>query len=215
MKTKFLFRSMALAAVAAFTLSACNKADEKPTSENMKTVEGSMKIAYVEVDSIMEKYTFCKEYKAILDARSKKVENELAAQQQNRERAAQAFQNKLQNNGFTSRAEAENQQAALVRQQQNLESSAQRLQSELLQQTDEFNKALHDSLQHFLEVYNKDKKLSMILTKQGDNILLADKAFDITDEVIAGLNKAYKPNSSKAGEKKELKKEEKKEEVKK
>lgn len=82
MKTKFLFRSMALAAVAAFTLSACNKADEKPTSENMKTVEGSMKIAYVEVDSIMEKYTFCKEYKAILDARSKKVENELAAQQQ-------------------------------------------------------------------------------------------------------------------------------------
>ena len=210
MKTKFLFRSMALSAVVALTFTACNKQEEKPTSENMKTVEGSMKIAYVEVDSIMEKYTFCKEYKALLDARSKKVDNELAAQQQSLEKAAQAFQNKLQNNGFSSRAEAENQQAALVRQQQNLESSAQRLQSELLKQTEEFNQALHDSLQHFLAVYNKDKKLSMILTKQGDNILLADKSFDITDEVIAGLNKAYKPKDGKKEEPKAEKKEEKK-----
>lgn len=210
MKTKLFICSMALAAIATFTFSACNNQEEKPTSENMQTVEGSMKIAYVEVDSIMEKYTFCKEYKAILDSRSKKVDKELAAQQQSLEKAAQAFQNKLQNNGFTSRADAENQQAALVRQQQNLESSAQRLQSELLQQTDEFNKALHDSLQHFLEVYNKDKKLSMILTKQGDNILLADKAFDITDEVIAGLNKAYKPKDGKKEETKAEQKEEKK-----
>ena len=50
----------------------------------------------------------------------------------------------------------------------------------------------------------------MILTKQGDNILLADPAFDITDEVIAGLNKAYKPKNGKIEEPKAEKKEEKK-----
>ncbi len=194
MKTKFLFRSMAIAAVASFSLSACNNSqEEKPTSASLQKVESEMKIAYVEVDSIMEQYTFCKEYKTKLESRRKKVDSELAAQQQSLEKAAQAFQNKLQNNGFASRAEAENQQAALVRQQQNLESSAQRLQNELLTQTEEFNNALHDSIQHFLAEYNKDKKLSLILSKSGDNILLADKAFDITDEVIAGLNKAYKP----------------------
>lgn len=32
----------------------------------------------------------------------------------------------------------------------------------------------------------------MILTKSGDNILFADKSLDITAEVVAGLNKAYK-----------------------
>ena len=32
----------------------------------------------------------------------------------------------------------------------------------------------------------------MILAKQGDNILYADKANDITDVVVKGLNKAYK-----------------------
>ena len=52
--------------------------------------------------------------------------------------------------------------------------------------------ALRDSIQHYLAVYNKDKKYSLILSKAGDNILYADKAYDITNEVISGLNKAYK-----------------------
>ena len=32
----------------------------------------------------------------------------------------------------------------------------------------------------------------MILSKAGDNILLASKRFDITQDVINGLNKRYK-----------------------
>ena len=48
-----------------------------------------------------------------------------------------------------------------------------------------------------------DKKFSIILSKSGDNLLYADKAFDITSEVIAGLNKAYKKAAAKAEPKKE------------
>jgi outer membrane protein len=33
----------------------------------------------------------------------------------------------------------------------------------------------------------------MILSKAGDNVLYSDKSLDITKEVVAGLNKAYKP----------------------
>ena len=32
----------------------------------------------------------------------------------------------------------------------------------------------------------------MIFSKSGDNILYADQSVNITNEVIAGLNKAYK-----------------------
>ena len=46
----------------------------------------------------------------------------------------------------------------------------------------------------------------LILTKQGDNILLADKRFDITNDVINGLNKRYKPAAKKADEKADEKK---------
>lgn len=195
MKTKFFFRNMALVAVATLSFSACDnstgKMDEQPSTAKGQNAEG-LKIAYVEVDSIMSQYTFSKEFQKILEKRQETVENTLASQQKSLENAVQNFQNKLQNNGFSSRAEAESQQAALQRQEQNLQATAQRLQAELLDQTQKFNEALHDSIQHYLAVYNKDKKLSMILAKQGDNILLADKAYDITAEVVAGLNKAYK-----------------------
>ena len=60
---------------------------------------------------------------------------------------------------------------------------------------------------HFLNAYNKDKKYDLILTKQGDNILYAAKRFDITNDVINGLNKRYKKTSAK---KEDEKKDEKK-----
>ena len=69
----------------------------------------------------------------------------------------------------------------------------QRLTNEFQVETDRYNAALRDSIRHFLAEYNKDKRYSLILSKAGDNLLYADKAFDITNDVIAGLNKAYKP----------------------
>ena len=124
----------------------------------------------------MTQYNFCKEYQKILEKRGTNIQNALSSQEQNLQKAAQNFQNKLQNNGFSSRAEAESQQAAIQRQQEQYLASRDRLAAELQSQTEKFNEALHDSLEHFLAQYNKDKKFSMILTKQGDNILLADKS---------------------------------------
>jgi outer membrane protein len=57
--------------------------------------------------------------------------------------------------------------------------------------------------------YNADKKYDIILSKAGDNILLANKRFDITQDVINGLNKRYRPGTKKAAVK-EDKKEDKK-----
>ena len=39
---------------------------------------------------------------------------------------------------------------------------------------------------------NKEKGYDFILTKIGDNILFANEAFDITMEIVNGLNKRYK-----------------------
>ena len=47
-------------------------------------------------------------------------------------------------------------------------------------------------VQAFLKTYNKSKKYDYILARQGDNILFANPKFDITKEVVAGLNKRYK-----------------------
>lgn len=163
--------------------------DEQPAAA---PAEGGVKIAYVEVDSLMTQYKFAKDYTLVLQKKGNNARNTLNQKGQQLQAAAANFQQKLQNNGFTSREQAESQQAAIQRQQQSLQELQDRLAQELDAETAKYNEALRDSLNHFLREYNKVKKFDIILSKAGDNILYASKVYDITQEVINGLNKCYK-----------------------
>ena len=189
-----MVRVMSVMAIALLAMASCNKEVQKVDGKTQAhaTQSGSVKIAYVEVDSIMSQYKFCKEYSLILQKKSQNIENTLAAKQNSLQAAAAKFQQDVQNNKYTQQ-QAEAVQANLQKQGADLQALQQRLGAEFQNETNTFNKALRDSIQHYLAVYNKDKKYGLILSKAGDNILYADKAYDITNEVIAGLNKAYKP----------------------
>ena len=196
MNKKNILHALSVVAVAGLTLTACDKSAPKMDEQPAKTstsVTGEMKIAYVEVDSLMSQYKFCKDFTAILQKKSNNARNTLNQKGQKLQAAAANFQQKLNNNGFTSREQAASVQAALQRQQEDLQELQNRLGSELDSETAKYNAALRDSLQNFLKVYNKTKKYDLILSKAGDNILLADKKLDITADVINGLNKRYKP----------------------
>ncbi len=196
-----------MAAAAVAVLASCNnespKMDEKADAEVANN--SGLKVAYVEVDSLMTQYEFCKEFTLILQKKSNNARNTLTQKGQQLQNAMVNFQQKLQNNGFASREQAEAQQNAIQRQQQSLQDLQARLENELANETQKYNDGLRDSLMHFLDKYNKDKKYDLILTKQGDNILYAAKRFDITKDVINGLNKGYK-STLKGADKKEEKK---------
>lgn len=189
-----MVRVMSVMAIALLAMASCNKEAQKVDEKTQAhaTQSGSVKIAYVEVDSIMSQYKFCKEYSLILQKKSQNIENTLAAKQNSLQAAAAKFQQDVQNNKYAQQ-QAEAVQANLQKQGADLQALQQRLGAEFQNETNTFNKALRDSIQHYLAAYNKDKKYGLILSKAGDNILYADKAYDITNEVIAGLNKAYKP----------------------
>ena len=193
MNKKNFFRTLAIAAFAAVAMTSCDKSksqvDEQAAGSKVAPTE--TKIAFVEVDSIMTQYKFCKEYSLILQKKGQNIQNTLAQKQQQLEAAAANFQQKVQQNAYT-REQAQGIQAQLQRQSADLQALNQRLSGEFQNETEKYNNALRDSIKHFLTSYNKDKKYSLILSKAGDNILYADKAHDITNEVIAGLNKAYK-----------------------
>lgn len=191
---KKMVRVVSAMAFALLTVASCNKEAQKvdEKAQTPAAQANSVKIAYVEVDSIMSQYKFCKEYSLILQKKSQNIENTLAAKQNALQAAAAKFQQDVQSNKYTQQ-QAEAVQANLQKQGADLQALQQRLGSEFQNETNTFNKALRDSIQHYLAVYNKDKKYGLILSKAGDNILYADKAYDITAEVIAGLNKAYKP----------------------
>ena len=205
MNKKSILRTVALAFVATMGMTSCDKSNpqmDQKANASAKAAAGDMKIAYVEVDSIMSQYKFCKEYSLILQKKGQNIQNTLAQKQQALQAAAANFQQKVQQNAYT-REQAEGVNASLQKQNNDLQILNQRLSAEFQNETDQFNKALRDSIQHYLASYNKDKKYSIIFSKQGDNLLYADKAYDITNEIIAGLNKAYK---GKATDKKDEKK---------
>ena len=201
---KYIFSALAIAAMMVSCNNQSPKMDDQPVAG--ETSASGLKIAYVEVDSLMTQYDFAKDYSVTLQKKSNNARNTLTTKGNALQAAVNNFQQKLNNNGFSSREQAASQQVAIERQQRDLQELQARLENELASETAKFNETLRDSLQNFLKDYNKDKQFSLILTKQGDNILLADKRFDITNDVINGLNKRYKPAAKKDDDKKDEKK---------
>ena len=197
---KYIFSALAIAAMMVSCNNAAPKMDEQPASADI-SVSG-MKIAYVEVDSLMTQYNFAKDYSVTLERKSNTARNTLTQKGNALQAAVNNFQQKMNNNGFQSREQAASVQAAIQRQQNDLQTLQARLENELASETAKFNEALRDSLQSFLLDYNKDKKYDLILSKAGDNILYAETKYDITQDIINGLNKRYKPAAKKADDKK-------------
>ena len=194
---KYIFPALAIAAM----MVSCNNQSPKMDNQPAAATSGDgLKIAFVEVDSLMTQYTFAKDYSVTLQKKSNNARNTLNQKGSALQAAAANFQQKLNNNGFQSREQAASQQAAIERQQRDLQELQARLENELANETAKFNEALRDSLQNFLKDYNKDKKYDLILSKAGDNILIADKKLDITQDVINGLNKRYKPSAKPAAD---------------
>ena len=197
MKKKNFFATMSLAMIAVFTMTSCNQNSQQTANANEaeQSAPTELKIAFVEVDSIMTQYNFCKDYTLILQKKGQNIQNTLTKKQNDLETAAANFQQKLQQNAYT-REQAESIGESLQKQQNDLQALNQRLSNEFQTETEKYNVALRDSIQHYLAAYNKDKHFTLILSKVGDNLLYADQALDITSEVIAGLNKQYKPSKS-------------------
>ena len=195
MKTN-IFHTFALLAIAGL-ISSCNNSAPKMDEQTASPVstEG-LRIAYVEIDTLTAQYEFAKQKSLELEKKSTNARNTIQSKTQQLERNAQAFQQKLQSNGFTSREQAENAQAALQREQNNIVALQQRLEAELASEQQKFLQAFQDSLDNFLADYNKDKKYDMIVNKAA--VLFADKRYDITTDVVNGMYKRYKKDAAPA-----------------
>jgi outer membrane protein len=181
-------------AAATLMLAACNgKQANKPAPA--ATAEGKVegvKIAYVDVDSLMKKYQYCLDYAEVLKKKTETIQNTLQSRGLALQKEAADFQSKVQQGGYT-REQAEAAQTSLQKKQMQLQNLQQSLANEFDALQTKYNNALRDSVQNFLKGYNKTYGYTFILSKAGDNILLADDRYDITDDVIKALNKRYKP----------------------
>ena len=188
---------MTLVAMATLITSCNNQApkmDDQPVAAEDDDITSGMNIAFIEIDTLTSQYEFAKQTTLELEKKGTNARNTIQSKTQQLEKNVAAFQQKLQSNGFTSREQAENAQAALQREQNNIVALQQRLEAELANEQQKFLEAFQDSLDHFLTDYNADKKYDLILNKAA--ILHASRKYDITEEVVNGMNRRYKKDAS-------------------
>ena len=108
------------------------------------------------------------------------------------------FQRKYENNAFLSQERAQQEYARLEKAQQDLQNLSNKYSAELANETAQNNLQLRDSINTFIQAYNKIHGYNLILSNTGfDNLLYADPSMDITKEIVDGLNARYNPASKK------------------
>ena len=188
------FITCAALVAATMWLGACGaKDEEETTTEGTQTEQtDGVKIAYVELDTLMSQYQLYKDYSEVLTRKGNNIQKTLAQKQRALESHAAAVQKKYESNGFTTRDEVERAQASIQKEQNELAELADRLQNEFAMEQARINDEARDSIQSFLKRYNKTKKCDYVLVKAGDNLLIANPQFNITNDIVKGLNKRYK-----------------------
>ena len=190
---------MALALVLMFTQCADNKSNGS-TNNAPAAVSGpaNMKIAYVEIDSLLTKYRFWNDLNEMMIKKEENIRTTLNEKAKDLDSEMREFQRKLENNGFASRERAEQENLRISQKQRDLQQLQEKLSNELQAENQKNSLQLRDSINSFLKIYNKDKGYSLIISNTGfDNLLYADPAFNITNEIVEGLIARYVPASKK------------------
>lgn len=176
---------------------------KKPAVQEVEASGELLPIAVVNTDSILKHYTLAveasdklmaqyEESTVKLDTKAKSLQKEYETFQ----RDVMDFQRKVEANAFLSRERAESEQSRLQKKeqqllskQQDMENLRQKLSSDFMNEQAALTQQLQDSVQQYLREYNADGHLHLILNEA---VLMNKVAgYDITEEVIEGLNARY------------------------
>lgn len=186
-----------VALVAAFSLITFTQCAKQPAANTVSespqapTFSQGLKIAYIDVDSMLSSYLF---YQDLAEEMLRKEENSrllLNEEAAKFQKDVDDFNNKLQNNVYSSQERVNQEQNRLIGKQQELDELSAKLSNELVIESNKNAEKVSEAVNAFLKEYNKEKGFNLILSKA--SIMLADESMDITAEVIEGLNKNYQP----------------------
>lgn len=155
-----------------------------------------LRIAYVDLDSIQEKYDYYREKMTDFERKKENADRDLNSSFQKIENERVAF---VQRGNNITQVEAEAFQRDYTRKMQNLENQKRTMESQIQEDGIRTMDELRKRINEFLEGYNKEKNYSYIFSySSGLNVLFyKDTANNITNEVVAGLNESYKKSKDK------------------
>jgi outer membrane protein len=159
------------------------------TASAVTTETPGNRIAFFDMDSLQANYSYFKDALVHLKQKEQSMNAELAGL----ERAYQKKVGEWQQKGpAMSQSEADAAQRENVQMQQNYQARKQTLEESVAKQSMEFKKDIKLKIEEFLKEYNKDNRYSYILAYEPDFIFYRDTTYDITNDLVSGLNATYK-----------------------
>lgn len=156
------------------------------------TPVGTAVIAYVNIDTLTQKYTWAKKSNDDLFARRNNIERKYEADVSGWQKKYLQFQEKGRM-GNMSEQEIQNTQQELAMGEERIVKQREKDLADLMEADRANTKKFTDEINSFIKEYNKDGKYKFIFSyvKNG-NMLYADEAADITADVVNGLNEKAK-----------------------
>ena len=164
--------------------------DQHRVQDANKAVANSFKIAYFELDSLQEHYTYFKEVREELNKqevqRTKQLDNIRAN-----------YQNKLKEYNQKGATMSQTDQSSFEAQLRNLQSTYEQRQQELGQEMNTLYmqkmQNVKQRIQEFLKSYCRDKGYAYVFATSSDDYLYyKDTLRNITPEIVGRLNDDYK-----------------------
>lgn len=168
-----------------------NKKTQKtsvPKSEIADTLNKKVNIAYIDLDSLQNNYTYYKKIKVDFEKKQSSANNEITNMQKRFQNRAMELQQKAQN---MNQQEQENAMQEMNKMQNDLQVRKQDIDNELFEYNTKMKDDILFRIQEFLKTYNKDGKYSYIFSYEPGFMFYKDSSLDITPDVIKGLNELY------------------------
>lgn len=153
-------------------------------------IKNSTRIAYINMDSVQENYFFAKE---ILDEIKKQEQDNtilIERMSDDYNKKLQAYSKQDQEAGLQQLSEAH--QVDLMETQKRINERKQNLEQEYYKKVDQLERSLRTKIKDYLKDYNKDKKFAYIMSLEDRMFYYVDTVYDITNEVLRGLNQQHK-----------------------
>lgn len=180
--------SIAIVAAMLFGATACNEKQDNSAAKSTAAA-GGMNIRYVDEDSIMANYNLAKDFNEAMLRR----QNQLDAAQQQRgneiNKFGTAMEQKYKNNGYLTEESLRADQAKLQKMQNDAQNYLGNLQQSIATELEQSRTQVLDSINNFMKEYAKQKGYDMVIYKSA--ALYVDEKFDVTKDVVEGLNKRY------------------------
>ena len=149
------------------------------------------RIAYFEMDSVENSFEMVKDVKSEMNKKEEAISNELSRLGKNFEQRYNYFQNQAQS-GSLSEAQTEAAGKELKSLDEQLKTRKQVLDQEYNDYVMRRMKDVKTQIEDFLKEYNQSKGYAYIMTNEPGFIYYRDTVYNITSDLIRGLNDKHK-----------------------